>query len=349
MKKLSFIIAIGVLIHMQSFAQTYLPLTGGTLTGALIGTSATFAANVNSGYGSIFTNSHASGYGVLIQNSNNATPSLRILNPSSDLALDVTGINLMVGGTGTFGGALTGTSATFTANVNSGYASTFTNSHASGYGVLIQANNNSNPSLRILNSSSALAFDVTGNTATVSGSTLFGTHDASNTYTFERYASGAPFATLRSGNSDNNVPAGFNFQTRISDGTAIDAVTISGAGDVGIGTTTPDSKLTVAGKIHSREVKVTPTAGADFVFEDDYKLRSLAETAAFIKINKHLPEIASAETMKREGIEIGELSIKLLQKIEELTLYVIELKKENELQQLQLDQIRQKNRSRVRL
>jgi hypothetical protein len=101
-------------------------------------------------------------------------------------------------------------------------------------------------------------------------------------------------------------------------------------GNVGIGTINPTSKLTVAGNIASREVKVTVDAGADFVFENDYNLPSLESVDNFIKENKHLPEIASAEQMKQDGINLSEMNIKLLQKIEELTLYMIEMKKEIE-------------------
>ncbi|KQW99229.1 tail fiber protein [Flavobacterium sp. Root420] len=98
-------------------------------------------------------------------------------------------------------------------------------------------------------------------------------------------------------------------------------------GNVGIGTTNPTSKLTVAGNINSREVKVTVDAGADFVFENDYNLPSLDAVDKFIKENKHLPEIASADEMKKEGINLSEMNIKLLQKIEEMTLYMIEQNK----------------------
>ena len=104
-------------------------------------------------------------------------------------------------------------------------------------------------------------------------------------------------------------------------------MTILTNGNVGIGTSNPTSKLTVAGNINSREVKVTVDAGADFVFENNYNLPSLDAVDKFIKENKHLPEIASADEMKKEGINLSEMNIKLLQKIEEMTLYMIEQNK----------------------
>ena len=102
-------------------------------------------------------------------------------------------------------------------------------------------------------------------------------------------------------------------------------------GKVGIGTETPDYKLTVAGGIHAREIKVTKTAGgADFIFAKDYKLKPLVEVEKYVNENKHLPDIPSARQMEDEGINLGELQIKLLQKVEELTLYIIEQEKEIE-------------------
>ncbi|MFC5284243.1 hypothetical protein [Pedobacter alpinus] len=99
-------------------------------------------------------------------------------------------------------------------------------------------------------------------------------------------------------------------------------------GNVGIGTNTPDAKLTVAGNIHSREVKVSVNAGADFVFNKNYPLKPLDSLALFINQYKHLPEIATAKQMENDGINLSEMNIKLLQKIEELTLYLIQKDKE---------------------
>ncbi|UOB18366.1 tail fiber protein [Abyssalbus ytuae] len=110
---------------------------------------------------------------------------------------------------------------------------------------------------------------------------------------------------------------------------------VNNNGRVGIGTTTPDSKLTVAGNIHSQEVKVTVNAGADFVFDKDYNLPKLEEVQQFIKENGHLPEIPSAADMEQNGIHLSEMNIKLLQKIEELTLYTIEQEKKLEEQAIE--------------
>lgn len=101
-------------------------------------------------------------------------------------------------------------------------------------------------------------------------------------------------------------------------------------GRVGIGTRNPQSLLAVNGKITAKEIQVTLVGWADFVFLKNYRLRSLYEVEEFINENGHLPEIPSAKEVEENGINLGEMDAKLLQKIEELTLYVIELKKEIE-------------------
>ena len=92
---------------------------------------------------------------------------------------------------------------------------------------------------------------------------------------------------------------------------------------VGIGTISPQYKLDVVGTIRAQEL-IIETTGADFVFADDYRLRPLSEVEAFITENKHLPEIQSAQEMQENGVSVSELQTKLLQKIEELTLYLIQ-------------------------
>jgi hypothetical protein len=99
-------------------------------------------------------------------------------------------------------------------------------------------------------------------------------------------------------------------------------------GNMGIGTSNPDEKLTVNGKIHAKEVRIDLNFPApDYVFANDYKLKSLQEVEEFIKQNSHLPEIPSAKEIKKNGLMLAEMNMSLLKKIEELTLYTIEQNK----------------------
>jgi len=116
-----------------------------------------------------------------------------------------------------------------------------------------------------------------------------------------------------------------------SDGTLASAeVFIDTSGNVGIGTPAPQSKLAVNGKIAAKEIKVTLSGWSDFVFADNYKLMPLDKLESHIKATKSLPGIPTEKEVLENGIELGEMQAKLLEKVEELTLYVIELKKENE-------------------
>jgi len=113
-------------------------------------------------------------------------------------------------------------------------------------------------------------------------------------------------------------------------GGLIHRMRIANNGNVGIGTLYPDEKLSVKGKIRAQEVKVETANWPDFVFAKDYKLPSLQETEKHILAKGHLPGIPSAAEVAKDGIELGEMNKKLLQKIEELTLYLIEKNKKIE-------------------
>jgi hypothetical protein len=105
---------------------------------------------------------------------------------------------------------------------------------------------------------------------------------------------------------------------------------IRGDGNVGIGTASPDTKLAVNGTIHTKEVRVDLLAPMvpDYVFANNYKLKTLEEVDTYIKANSHLPEIPSAKEIEKNGLMLGEMNMNLLKKIEELTLYMIEMKKD---------------------
>ncbi|NLU96461.1 hypothetical protein [Chitinophaga sp. Ak27] len=107
---------------------------------------------------------------------------------------------------------------------------------------------------------------------------------------------------------------------------ATDIMNLTTTGNVGIGTTTTGTnKLAVEGTIAARRLKITQaTPWPDFVFLESYQLMPLTATARFIREYKHLPDIPSAAEVAREGIDVGEMNSKLLQKIEELTLHLIE-------------------------
>ena len=101
-------------------------------------------------------------------------------------------------------------------------------------------------------------------------------------------------------------------------------------GNVGIGTTAPDARLSVNGTVHAKEIKVDLNVpGADYVFEKSYPLLSLAAVNKYISAHHRLPDVPSAKSMEKNGIDVSVMNMKLLQKVEELTLYLIEVKKEN--------------------
>ncbi|WP_299257020.1 tail fiber protein [uncultured Aquimarina sp.] len=115
-------------------------------------------------------------------------------------------------------------------------------------------------------------------------------------------------------------------------------------GNMGIGTNTPDAKLAVNGNIHAKEVKVDLVGWPDYVFENDYKLPTLQQVENHIAEKGHLENIPSAAEVLENGIQLGEMNSKLLQKIEELTLYMIEQNKKTENQQKEIYKLQEENK-----
>jgi hypothetical protein len=182
------------------------------------------------------------------------------------------------------------------------------------------------------------------NTVSV-GSTPIGSYGASDR-AFELISSTTSIFTMRGGSNDLilcnspafgnylRVPANGPFSINI--GAANPAIRIQTNGTVGIGTTLSPTgyRLAVGGKIIAEELKVQLQTAPwpDYVFTPDYKLPTLAEVEKHIAENGHLAEIPSAGQVKANGFEVGEMNRLLLQKVEELTLYMIEQNKVNEKQ-----------------
>lgn len=99
-------------------------------------------------------------------------------------------------------------------------------------------------------------------------------------------------------------------------------------GNMGIGKKNPSDKLEVNGQIHARSVKVDLKEWADTVFEIEYDLMRLREIESYIATHGHLPEIPSAAVVLKDGIELGEMNMLLLKKVEELTLHLIKKEKQ---------------------
>jgi hypothetical protein len=117
---------------------------------------------------------------------------------------------------------------------------------------------------------------------------------------------------------------------------------ITGTGNVGIGTTAPQHLLHVAGTIGAKEIIVSST-GADYVFQPNYRLRPLSEVRAYIQANHHLPDIPSASEVAQKGLSVGDMQTKLLAKIEELTLHMIQEHERNDRLEQELETLRKQN------
>ncbi len=177
--------------------------------------------------------------------------------------------------------------------------------------------------------------DVRGNIS-ITGSQLNQDSYISQLQFINLYTTTTPMAiigvkTKKSGSGPYDY-TNITFSTSNGFNTLSEKMRISQEGNVGIGTEdTQGFKLGVNGKIAATEVKVAGySEWSDFVFEEDYMLPSLREVENHIRRKGHLKDIPSAEEVNTEGFFLGEMDAKLLQKIEELTLYMIQLNKDME-------------------
>ena len=137
------------------------------------------------------------------------------------------------------------------------------------------------------------------------------------------------FSSNQLGINTNSIPNGMTFGVG---GDALIEGTLYTNNRMSIGTLDDDPgfAFTVKGKIHVQEVLVDleGAIAPDYVFLEDYPLRDLDDVETYIEQNGHLPNIPSAAVMEKEGVSLKEMNLKLLEKIEELTLYAIRQKKE---------------------
>jgi hypothetical protein len=115
---------------------------------------------------------------------------------------------------------------------------------------------------------------------------------------------------------------------------------ITANGNVGIGIDNPTNKLSVNGNIRSKEVIVETANWPDYVFQNSYLLKPLAEVEKYIKAHNHLPGIPAATQLETEGLHLGDIQKKMMEKIEELTLYILQQQKEIDALKLKVGSIK---------
>jgi hypothetical protein len=170
------------------------------------------------------------------------------------------------------------------------------------------------------------------------GRVLINNNNYTSTFGVKKIATTDDCATFGGTQHFSHFMFGVNENTYIRGGKDNSAVVLADAGTqmVGVGTSTPAYKLDVCGTMRAKEVRVA-TGWCDYVFADDYELKPLCEVEAFIKENKHLPDVTPGAVIESEGLEVGKTSAQMIKKIEELTLYVIDLQK-------QVDKLKKNNK-----
>lgn len=139
---------------------------------------------------------------------------------------------------------------------------------------------------------------------------------------------------------ENNSSLRFHFTNRTdpAEKEKENILVLHSLGRVGVNTASPAYELDVCGTIRSEEV-IVETGWCDYVFAEDYKLMSLSELETFIQTHHHLPNIPSAGVVEAEGLKVADMVPRMMEKIEEMTLYMIELQKQNDALKTQVENL----------
>jgi hypothetical protein len=156
---------------------------------------------------------------------------------------------------------------------------------------------------------------------------LSGVRENSDPIWLARYNTGSDASELRVVVGDNYGASGDKFSVgaiRYEDLLYHSVMVVTASGRVGINTEQPQSTLAVNGTITAKQVKITAQGWPDYVFAPAYRLRPLQEVADSIECYKHLPGMPSEKQLMTGGLDVAEMSKMQQEKIEELTLYLIQ-------------------------
>jgi hypothetical protein len=396
MKKVFILICL-TLLGKVSYGQSYLPLTGGTLTGTLYGTNASFSGSMNSAF---YTAGASQGdkYGCYFTGVTNTFHGLSIKGNELALVVPQDGVHDF-GFYGRSAGNADNRVAYITDAGAAYFSSTISNSIAyqsappsissvwitrqnhggavslwtGGYGYngmwlqAIQDDGSNNLKNLMLNPMGGYVgintnhpgyqFDVNG-AGNFSG-TLNGTSAifSGNTYHDWGAVSGGGIQIYDDGNAhiernaagvirigSNNTSDIYLAQGggNLIFGSSYNQFTVNPSGAATFASTITATGVSINGNIKTKKLIVTQSGWSDYVFYRKYRLRPLLEIEQFIKINKHLPDVPDAKEVAKEGVDIGATEALLLKKIEELTLYMIEMKKENQRMQSEINELKKK-------